>query len=44
MVRDFEEAAAKLKYIWGSFSKLLIEEPVTELFTHTANMLEKSKK
>ncbi len=38
-----EEAAAKLKYIWGSFSKLLIKEPVTELFDHTANMLEKKK-
>ena len=39
-----EEAAAKLRYIWGSFSKLLIEEPVTELFERTADMLETKKK
>lgn len=39
-----EEAAVKLRYIWGSFSKLLIEEPVTELFDRTADMLETKKK
>ena len=38
-----EEAAVKLRYIWGSFSKLLIEEPVTELFDRTENMLELKK-
>ena len=39
-----DEAAAKLEYIWASFSDLLIEEPVTELFNRTANMLELKKK
>ena len=39
-----EEAAAKLEYIWAKFSDLLIEEPVTELFTRTANMLESKKR
>lgn len=39
-----EEAAAKLEYIWTSFSDILIEEPVTELFNRTANMLELKKK
>ena len=39
-----EEAAAKLRYIWGSFSKLCIEEPVTELFDRTADMLQTKKR
>ncbi len=39
-----EEAATKLRYIWSSFSKLCIEEPVTELFDRTADMLELKKK
>ena len=38
------EAEAKLAYIWANFSDLLIEEPVTELFDRTANMLERKKK
>lgn len=38
------EATAKLEYIWAKFSDLLVEEPVTELFDKTANMLELRKK
>lgn len=39
-----EEAEAKLEYIWTSFSDLLIEEPITELFSRTADMLETKKR
>lgn len=34
-----DEANAQLEYIWTSFSDLLIEDPVTELFDRTADML-----